>query len=98
VGLDLNIHCRPNILTKLQERHNVSLHEVRQCFINRDGGFLEDNREEHKTNPPTEWFIAETNQGRLLKVCFVQIGTEIDIKTAYEPNEDEIRIYKLYAF
>jgi len=56
-------------------------------------------REEHRTNPPTHWFLAETCYGRLLKVVFVPDtnGKDIYIKTAYEPNETEIRIYRIHG-
>jgi uncharacterized DUF497 family protein len=86
------------MLEKLRLKHQVSLEEVRQCFLNRDGGLLEDQREDHKTNPLTEWFIAETDHGRKLKVCFVQVGVVITLKTAYTPNDEEIRIYNANAY
>jgi len=98
MSLDLHIKCSHAVLQKLQDKHNVSYLEVNQCFINRDGGFLEDPREDHKTKPATEWFIAETNKSRKLKVCFVQVGSEIDVKTAYEPNYEEISIYDANAY
>ena len=98
MSLDLHIKCSAIVLDKLRNKHNVSYTEVNQCFINRDGGFLEDPREDHKTNPVTEWFIAETNKGRKLKVCFVQIGTEIDVKTAFEPNSKEIAMYDEHGY
>jgi len=98
MGLNLNIKCSELVLEKLKTKHNVSYTEVNQCFINIDGGFLEDDRDDHATRPITEWFIAETNKERKLKICFVQVGTEIDIKTAYEPNAEEIRIYEKYAY
>lgn len=45
--------------------------------------------------PPTQWFIAETNQGRLLKIVFIEFDSgEICIKTAYEPNKKEQEIYQ----
>jgi uncharacterized DUF497 family protein len=86
------------VRTKLRDRHKVTEREVSQCFINRTGGLLEDTREKHKTNPPTEWFIAETNHGRALKICFVQVGTAIHIKSAYPPNAEEVRIYNAHAY
>jgi hypothetical protein len=58
----------PNIEKKLKEKHEVLPKEVMQCFENRVGALLQDTREDHKTDPPTEWFIAETNSGRSLKV------------------------------
>ncbi len=75
----------------------MSEREVEQCFENRDGSFLKDSREAHLTDPPTLWFIAETNKGRLLKVCFVNQENKIFIKTSYEPNSAEIEIYNRKA-
>ena len=68
------------------------------CFENKYGRLLEDTREEHATTPPTAWFIAETNQCRCLKICFIPYEAELHIKTAYEPNQDEINIYNKHAF
>nr|MBS0020571.1 ADP-ribosyl-(dinitrogen reductase) hydrolase [Gammaproteobacteria bacterium] len=83
---------------KLTSKHGVSEAEIVQCFANRARGFLEDNREEHASDPPTRWFVAETDYGRQLKVVFLQHsdGT-ILIKTAYEANSEEKRIYGKYA-
>jgi hypothetical protein len=97
----VNIYISDRIKEKLLERHRVRPDEIRHCFENRDGKFLEDKREDHKTDPPTQWFIAETNQQRLLKIVFInQVmlkGSRIDIRTAYEPNKVEIEIYERYA-
>jgi hypothetical protein len=61
-------------------------------------GFLIDTREEHKTEPPTQWFISGTNKQRQLKVVFIRTSrTEIEIKTAYEPNPEEVMIYNKIA-
>ncbi len=78
---------------KLAEKHNVQIHEIRECFSNRTGGFLTDNREDHKTDPPTLWFVAETDYGRLLKVVFIQKENDFFIKTTYEANKKEVSIY-----
>jgi uncharacterized DUF497 family protein len=89
------------VLDKLKHKHGVTYDEVQQCFENREHGFLEDTREEHQTDPPTQWFIAETNQCRKLKVAFVRRVirgvVRTDVRTAYEPNAEEIRIYDKYA-
>jgi uncharacterized DUF497 family protein len=86
---------------KLLSKHGVTLAEIGECFANRDGGLLEDVRERHRTNPPTQWFIAETDHLRWLKVVFVQrrgpSNTFIEIRTAYEPNQEEVRIYRKFA-
>lgn len=50
-------------------------------------------RARHKTNPPTLWFLSKTNQGRILKVVYIQHGSKIDLKSAFEPNADEFAIY-----
>jgi hypothetical protein len=88
----------PNIEKKLKEKHEVLPKEVMQCFENRVGALLQDTREDHKTDPPTEWFIAETNSGRSLKVCIVQTDSGVFLKTAFEPWAEEIRIYSTHAF
>ena len=85
------------IREKLREKHCVTEEEIVQCFASREGRFLIDTREEHFTDPPTQWFIAQTSYGRLLKVVFVLKGEDTYIKTAYEPNETEIRIYNKYG-
>ncbi|MEJ2911873.1 ADP-ribosyl-(dinitrogen reductase) hydrolase [Pseudoalteromonas sp. C12FD-1] len=87
-----------SVRMKLKNKHNVSIYEVEECFSNREGSFLEDTREKNKTNPPTNWFIAETDYGRKLKVVFIELEDRIELKTAYEPNQEEIRIYQKYAY
>ena len=83
---------------KLRTKHNVEPDEVTQCFFNRKKGFLSDTREEHKTEPPTQWFVACTDKQRQLKVVFIRTSrTEIEIKTAYEPNVYEVMIYNKIA-
>jgi uncharacterized DUF497 family protein len=78
---------------KLDAKHTVTPEEVEQCFDNKCGVNLIDDRENHRTDPPSLWFIAETNRGRLLKIIYVYRDGNIYLKSAYEPNEDEIRIY-----
>lgn len=79
---------------KLDKKHTVSTEEVEECFDNKCGVNLVDDREEHQTDPATLWFIAETNQGRLLKIIYVYRDGNIFLKSAYEPNENEIAIYE----
>ena len=33
----------------------------------------------------------------MLKIVYIQIGMEIHLKTAYEPNEEENQIYRLHG-
>ncbi len=81
------------MLDKLVQKHNVDRREVEQCFENIDGPLLVDNREEHRTDPQTIWFISKTNKNRLLKIAYIQRGSIVYLKTCYEPNEDEMQIY-----
>lgn len=85
------------ILEKLSSKHGVSKDEVEQCFANRSGNYLFDPREDHQSNPPTQWFISENNFGRKLKVVFILKDGDVYLRTAYPPNETEIRIYKKYG-
>ena len=96
--MSLSIHASARIRKKLQEKHGVTMNEVEQCFLNRFGKNLQDTRTDHQTNPPTLWFIAETNRQRKLKIVFVlELDNLITLKTAYEPNTIEIDIYNKYA-
>jgi hypothetical protein len=64
----MDILITPSIRWKLKSKHSVAIKEVLEGFNNRTGKLLEDHRPEHKTSPPTYWFIAETDQGRSLKI------------------------------
>lgn len=91
------IRISPDILEKLHKKHGVTEKEVEQCFANRDGKLLRDTREEHRTDPPTEWFIAETNKGRELKIVFIRRGADVSIKSAYEPSAAAKAVYEKLA-
>jgi uncharacterized DUF497 family protein len=78
---------------KLHHKHRVSLAEVEQCFLSRQGRLLLDERAQTKTEPPTLWFLAFTDQQRLLKIVYIQNGSRVILKTAYEPNEVEQALY-----
>lgn len=83
---------------KLQRKHGgITDREIEQCFENCAGEHLVDEREEHRTDPQTRGFIASTNAGRTLKVVFIVKDGKVHLKTAYEPNAIEIRIYEKYA-
>lgn len=87
----------PSVLEKLAKKHNVSVSEVIECFANRRGKPLTDNRIDHKTNPPTRWFVAETDMGRKLKVVYIVVDNSFEVKTAYLANQQEIDIYTKVA-
>lgn len=87
------IVCAPRIIEKLRDKHRVSVREVEQCFENRCGDYLIDDREDHATDPVTLWFVAPTNQDRLLKVAFIFENGNVHIKSAFEPGEAVIALY-----
>lgn len=81
------------IRDKLLNKHGVTETEIVECFENRVGNYLSDPRELHLTNPITEWFVAETDAGRKLKVMFVRLNADIHIKSAYDPSDAVKRLY-----
>jgi len=81
------------IRSKLLEKHKVTEKEVRECFLNRERIALKDEREDHKTEPPTLWIISKTNHLRELKLVFMIKERNVILKTAYEPNQKEFQIY-----
>lgn len=84
----------PVIREKIEKTHKVFISEVEECFYNREGEFYEDNRDQHKTDPPTQWFVAETDRGRKLKIIFVKSEDGIRIKSAYDANQAICKLYK----
>ncbi|HWU76326.1 MAG TPA: DUF4258 domain-containing protein [Rhodanobacter sp.] len=93
----MRLKISPRIQKKLDEKHGVTTKELLECFENRRGADLFDTRAEHRTDPLTRWFLAHTNHCRLLKIVFIPRGDEMEIKSVFEPNEEEIRIYKKYG-
>jgi len=84
----------PKIREKLGNKTPpVTTYEIMQCFANLSGNVLLDTRADNQTNPPTRWFISETDFGRKLKVVYIADKVNIIIKTAYDPNPDEMRLY-----
>lgn len=81
------------IRAKLDAKHNVTEPEIQQCFFNQEGNCLTDDREEHRTDPETLWFVSETNRCRKLKVVFILKDGSIHIKSAYDANAKDIAIY-----
>lgn len=86
----------PKVKQKLAHKiPPVFENELRECFENRLHGSLIDTRPQHKTRPPTQWFIAETDGMRRLKIVYITApsGDQV-IKTAYEPDELEEEMYE----
>ena len=88
-----NFKVSPRVLEKLRDVHNVTPDEVIEAFHNRTGKFFTDSREDNRTDPPTYWFVSETDMGRTLKVVFVRYPDFFAIKTAYEPKDGSDRLY-----
>ena len=86
-----------DVQNKLHEKHLVSIKEVKQCFSNKHAGDLEDSRAEHKTDPPTKWFISETDKGRQLKIIYmIDSAGNIHLKSAYPPEGAAVSIYNRF--
>lgn len=82
------------IRQKLEDdNHRVPEQDIAQCFANRVRSLVTDTREAHRTDPPTMWFVSETDYGRKLKVMFVMRGADIYVKSAYGATEEVERIY-----
>lgn len=92
-----NLITSQAILDKLLDKHQVDRREVEQCFANKCGTFLRDDREDHRSDPPTLWFVAPTNRGRLLKVVFIYRDGKVFLRTAYEADEAARKIYDAKA-
>lgn len=89
----------PTIEEKIKEKHGVSVMEVEEAFNQFDGHLIEDTRAQHKTRPPTVWFLAETYDGKLLKLVLIWDVTNARaiLKTAYAPDQEEINLYEAYS-
>lgn len=77
-------------------RRGITLEDLMECFGTISGKVLIDTRERSKTTPPTLWFISTTKNGRALKVVFIYFADvkEAHIKSAYEPSNVELALYK----
>lgn len=92
-----NLIISANVLVKLRDKHDVSVREIEQCFENKCGVYLEDNREDHQTDPPTLWFVAPTNRDRLLKVVLMFFDGNVHIKSAFDADEASMQIYEAHG-
>lgn len=89
--------CSESVLRKLTQKHGIGFSEVVEAFANRQGKILEELRTRHRTNPPTLWFISETDYGIKLKVIFVPTDFGPEIKSAYPADMEAMRIYAKYG-
>lgn len=89
----VNLRISPGVLEKLGTKHKVDRREIEQCFDNKCGLFLMDDREDHQSDPPTLWFVAPTNKGRLLKIIFIYRDGHMDLRSAYDADAAAQRLY-----
>lgn len=82
------------VADKLRDKHAVTPDEVSECFLNRDGPSFIDDRQDHATDPPTYWFMSETDRGRPLKIVYVEYPEFFAIKTVFEPKDGSPAIYR----
>lgn len=61
---------------------------------NIEGQLIEDTAEEHRTTPPSFWFIAQTDYGRQLKVVLVPKDGNIFLKTAFDAKISHVQLYE----
>lgn len=83
-----------HVTQKLLDKHRVTREEVIECFMNRDGPSFDDARRDHQTDPPTLWFVADTDRGRTLKVVYMEFPDFFAIKTAFEPRDGSDDLYR----
>ena len=89
----MSLFISPEVHQKLATIHLVTQDEIEQCFMNHDGPYLTDAREAHATDPPTLWFIGETDAGRQLKVVFVPEHGNLSLRTAFRPSPIQAQVY-----
>lgn len=92
-----NLIVSEAIRNKLEHKHAVMLRDVEQCFDNKCGGYLQDTREDHRTDPPTLWFVAPTNAGRMLKLMLVYRDGSVYLKSAYDATPEIQVLYERFA-
>jgi uncharacterized DUF497 family protein len=88
-----NLRISQAVLDKLDQKHGVSRREVEQGFENKCGLYLEDDREDHKSDPPTLWFVAPTSQGRLLKIIFIYRDGLVHLRSAFDADAAVQHLY-----
>ena len=94
MGLIISDKIREKLSKKVPQ---VTEEEIHQCFANQDRSFVIDPREEHRTNPFTRWFVAETDYGRKLKIMYVPDSKGIHIKSAYDADQHIIDLFNKYS-
>jgi hypothetical protein len=90
-GVRMNLFMRPGLRKKVKENYGISFKEIKECFLNREKGFLIDER--GKYDYPSLGFVAKTDRGWKLKIIFVYNNGVYEVKAAYPAKEIEEKIY-----
>lgn len=83
------------IKKKLKEKHGLDWSEVLGVWQSFNGTTLEDDREEHRTDPPTQWFVHKG-----IKIVFLEqvaVPNVCILKSAFAANEKEKQLYSKYG-
>ena len=91
----MSFRISARVLRKLEDKHGVSMAELRECFRNRRGNLFEDTRAGHATDPPSYWFIARTDRERPIKVVVVKYPEFLAVKSAFEPTDRSETLYEI---
>jgi len=84
------------VKAKLWDERELDFGEVLEAWESCSGPWLIDDRERNRTQPPTVWELAWTDLGRLLKLVVIphrKKGIAV-LRTAFEPDEDEVKLYE----
>ena len=79
---------------KLKCKHNITVDEVIEAIGNAKGRPIEDTAEDHKTNPPSDWFISQTDKGRTLKIVIIFRNDDVYLKTAFDAKLSHIKLFE----
>jgi len=84
------------VRAKLWDEHELDFEEVLEAWEGCSGPWLVDDREKNRTTPPTVWALAWTDLGRLLKLVVIPHRAQgiAVLRTAFEPDEDEVKLYE----
>ena len=83
------------IKKKIKEKHRLDWVTVLAVWQSFHGTTLEDDREEHKSDPATQWFVHKE-----LKIVFIEskeLTNVCILKSAFAANKEEKRIYNKYG-